>query len=296
MARFVSATIDSVLAQDYPAIEYIIVDGGSTDGTVEILRAYAAAHPGKVHLILESDNGPAEAIEKGLYAARGEIFSYCNADDTLLPGAVSAVVQAFAENPEAAAVYGDAYWVNESGRRMGVYPTEPFDAEALSKSCYICQPACFLRTEALRAAGGFDRSFHVAFDYELWLRLSRTHSFVHMADALATSRMYRTNKTMRQRGLGIREAHRALLIHRGYVPFGWVHTYASYLMDGRDLFFEPLRPSCTKYLFALLLGLLWNYRSPLRFWREWYSVMSLDALHRRWNEFWLSRRMRMRPR
>jgi len=102
-AQFIERTIQSVLAQDYPRIEYIVMDGGSTDGTVEILERYRA----RLSFVSARDNGAAEAINRGFARASGSIFAWLNADDTYLPGAVAAAVSALASCPEAAAVYGE---------------------------------------------------------------------------------------------------------------------------------------------------------------------------------------------
>lgn len=290
---FIAKTIESVLSQDYPNLEYIVVDGGSTDRTIEIVREYVAKNPERMRLIAESDGGVAEALGKGLALAKGEIFAYINADDTYSPGALSTAVHWLRNHPAVAGIYGNANWIDQHGRRLGPYPTEEFDKTALAESCYICQPACFLRTMVLREAGGFDAGYQVAFDYELWLRLAQHHELLRIDSLLANSRMHRANKTLRQRTLGFEEASRALRKYHGYVPFRWAHSYASFLLDQRDQFFEPLRPSFTKFVFSLIVGTLLNWSSPVRFWKEWSAVMSLSAFVRRWNETWVARRLGM---
>jgi glycosyltransferase involved in cell wall biosynthesis len=115
-ARFVRETIESVAAQDYPRIEHIVVDGGSTDGTLEILARYAG-----LTVITGPDRGAADAINRGFREARGEYFNYLNADDVLLPSAISAAVKALEEVPDAAGVYGDASWIDETGAAIGPY-------------------------------------------------------------------------------------------------------------------------------------------------------------------------------
>jgi glycosyltransferase involved in cell wall biosynthesis len=291
MESYIAKTVESVLSQDYPNVEYILVDGGSKDRTAEIIREYMAKHPDRMRLIEGPDGGVSEAIGKGLAAARGEIFAYLNADDTYFPGAIRTAVRWLRNEPGVAGVYGNANWIDDGGRRIDRYPTEPFSRATLKDSCYICQPACFLRTAVLRAAGGFDPTYQVAFDYELWLRLARTQELLRVDALLANSRMHRANKTLRQRTLGFKEASRALRKYYGYVPFRWVHSYASFLLDQRDQFFEPLRPSFTKFVFSLILGTLLNWSSPLRFWKEWSSIMSLGAFIRRWNDTWVARRL-----
>ena len=290
MESYIARTIDSVLSQDYPNLEYILVDGGSTDGTTGMIREYVAKNPERMRLIVEPDGGVAEALEKGLAAANGEFFAYINADDTYFPGALRTAVHWLESHPHVAGVYGNAYWIDDEDKRIGSYPTEPFQKETLGHSCYICQPTCFLRTGILRESGGFNTDYQVAFDYELWLRLAQRHELLKIDALLANSRMHRANKTLRQRAVGFEEASRALRKYHGYVPFRWAHSYASFLLDQRDQFFEPLRPSFSKFAFSLIVGTLLNWPSPVRFWKEWSAVMSLSAFVRRWNDTWVARR------
>jgi len=291
MESYIARTIESVLGQDYPNLEYILVDGGSTDRTAEVICDFVARNPGRMRLIVEPDGGVAEALEKGLAAAKGEIFAYINADDTYFPGALQTAVHWMQSHPEMAGVYGNAYWIDDDEKRIDTYPTETFDRATLGESCYICQPTCFLRTDVLRAAGGFNTAYQVAFDYELWLRLAQAQQLLRIEALLANSRMHRSNKTLRQRTEGFEEASRALRKYNGYVPFRWAHSYASFLLDQRDQFFEPLRPSYTKFVFSLIVGTLLNWSSPIRFWKEWARVMSLGAFVRRWNDTWVARRL-----
>ena len=180
MESYIARTIDSVLSQDYPNLEYILVDGGSTDGTGGMIREYLAKNPERMRLIVEPDGGAAEALEKGLAAANGEVFAYINADDTYFPGALRTAVHWLESNPLMAGVYGNAYWIDDEDKRIDGYPTEPFQKETLGHSCYICQPTCFLRTGILRELGGFNTQYQVAFDYELWLRLAQRHELLKL--------------------------------------------------------------------------------------------------------------------
>lgn len=289
--KFLVETIESVVQQDYPNFEYIVLDGGSTDGTIAILERYAALYPKLLRYISEPDAGASDAIAKGFAMAKGEVFAYLNADDTYFPGAIRTAISHLRDQPKLAGVYGNAYWISAEGDLLGNYPTKPFHPEELGRECFICQPTCFVRCQAIREVGGFDPRLHSAFDYDLWLRLSRHHQLFRIEALLASSRMHLDNKTLSGRGTVFREAIACVRRHFGYVPFQWIHGYCSYLVDGRDQFFEPLRPSFTKFAFSLLLGTVCNWRHPLRYWREWCSIMSPDAFVRRWNSTWIARRM-----
>ena len=258
MARFLPETIESVLSQDYPRIEYIVVDGGSTDGTVDLLRRYE----GRLRWISERDEGQADAVNKGFRLCSGEIFTFLNADDVYYPGAVSAAVRAFEEHPEVGVVYGDAQYTDEDGRVIRRYPVEPYDYDLLGHLCYICQPASFLRSAVFAEAGMLNKDLHLTLDYDLWLRISDRHPMLKIDRCLANSRMYAQNKTLSRQIETFREVIRITGQHRGYVPLNWLYGYAGHLLDGKDNFFEVSQPSIKKYVLTLLLGARHN---PLRF-------------------------------
>jgi glycosyltransferase involved in cell wall biosynthesis len=260
MAHFLEETIQSVLSQDYPNIEYIVMDGGSTDGTLELLRRYE----GRLAWVSQADNGQADAINKGFQLARGEYFAFLNADDTYLPGAISAAVKALNADPEAGAVYGEAYYTRQDGSVISPYPTEPYDYARLGHLCYICQPASLMRASAFRAVGMLDPSLHLTLDYDLWLRIAKRHPLVKIDQYLATSRMHDDNKTLSQRAVTFREVIQITRRHRGYVPLNWLYGYAGHILDGKDGFFEHSPPSLTKYALTLALG---AWHNPLRFHR-----------------------------
>jgi hypothetical protein len=137
-----------------------------------------------------------------------------------------------------------------------------------------------------------DPRLEYAYDYDLWIRIARLYPLRKVDAVLATSRMHEGNKTVGQRRAVLRETLKLLESHYGYVPFRPVHAYASYLVDGRDQFFEPLRPSILKYALSLPVGLRYNPGRPFRFTREWAGVMSLAGLTRRWRGFLDSLRQR----
>jgi glycosyltransferase involved in cell wall biosynthesis len=281
MGRFLEETIQSVLSQDYPNIEYIVMDAGSTDETLAILEKYR----GRLEFHSGPDHGTADAINKGFARLHGSVFAYLNADDIYVPGAISTAMRALASEPETGVVYGDANWMDEGGRVLAPYPVQPFDAALLSQECFISQPAAFIRRDAFELAGRMDPKLRYAYDYDLWIRISRLYPLRKVDAVLASSRMHQHNKTVGQRRAVLRETLKLLQSHYGYVPFRPVHAYASYLLDRRDQFFEPLRPSISKYALSLLVGLCYNPGQPFRFTREWAAVMSLAGLARRWHGF-----------
>jgi glycosyltransferase involved in cell wall biosynthesis len=273
--RFIARTVESVLGQDYPNIEYIVVDGGSTDGTLAILDRYR----NRLKYTSGPDGGVADAINKGFAQSRGSIFGWLSSDDTYLPGALSRAVGRLLDVPEAAVVYGEAIWVDEHDDVLGSYPIEtPFRPSMLERECSICQPASFMLRDAFEKIGRLDSSLHFAFDYDLWIRLSRQYSFTASPECFAASRMHRGTITLGQRRPVLEENIRLLRRHFGYVPVNWIYGYLSFLRDGRDQFFSPLRHSPLVYLGALAVGTYYNSRYPWRYWSEWFSQISLRSL------------------
>ena len=251
MAPFLRDAIDSVLAQDHPHIDYLVVDGGSTDGTVELLRSYGD----RIRWISEPDRGQAHAVNKGLAATDGEVFAFLNADDTYLPGAVSEAIAALEHRPEAVGVYGRGWYVDRDGRRLGAFPTEAFSHARLAHTCFILQPATFLRRSVVEELGGFDESLFYALDYDLWIRISRSGRELALVDAeWATARMHAGSKTLRARGRIHREVIDLVKTHYGYVSPRWLWTQACHLGDpGADQFFTPARrgPRAAARMFSL---------------------------------------------
>lgn len=275
-AAYLEQALDSVFRQGYACIEYLVVDGGSRDGTLELLRRYE----GRLSYLSAPDRGPAEAINLGFRLTRGEIFAWLSADDYYLPGAVAAAVRQLAANPAAGVVYGEAEWVDESGRRLGDYPTGPFDPRRLARECFIAQPAAFLRREAFQAAGGLDPRWPHTFDYDLWIRLAQRFPFTYVRKRLAASRMHRRSITLGARRQVLEENIRLLRHHFGYAPFSWIYALCAHRLDRRDQFFEPLRPSAAAYALSLPVGIFCNRRHPARYLREWRSAMTPSAWRR----------------
>lgn len=277
MARFIEETISSVLSQDYPHIDYIVEDGGSSDGTMEILRKYE----GRLRYHSRPDRGQADAINRGFAESRGPVFTFLNADDTYLPGAVGTAVRHMLAHKNAGVVYGEAYHVHEGGQIIDRYPTQPFDFHLLARNCFICQPASFMWGDAFRSIGRMNIDLQYALDYDLWLRMAKRYSFVKIDDYLATSRMYRENKTLGKRRDVYMEILSTVKAHYGYIPHDWVYGYSCYLIDRKDQFFEPLKPSHFKVGLSLILGSYYNRAEMRRYWKEWSSQLGLAERFRK---------------
>jgi len=265
MAGFLEETIQSVLSQDYPHIEYIVVDGGSTDGTIDILRKYEK----QLCYISEPDRGQTDAINKGFALSRGSVFAFLCADDTYLPGAVATAVRHLEANPDYGGIYGEGYLTDESGKILGRYPTQKFEADLLRTDCFICQPAAFLRRQAFIDAGMMNVDLQCGLDYDLWIRFARRHPLLKIDEYLATSRMHGGSKTLRERAAVFKASIAVLKTHYGYAPYSQIYGYCCARLDRRDGFFEPVPPSLLKYGAALIYGSMQNRRQLTRFWKEW---------------------------
>lgn len=171
MGRFLQQTLDSILEQDYRPLEVIVVDGASPDETVEILERTAKEHP-ELRWVSEPDDGPEDALNKGLAIASGEIAGIQSADDIYYPGAISAAVDGFARHPQAGIIYGDAKAIDAEGRHVSG-PTRylPWTrTRYLCGSTFIPQSSAFFRSDLARQVGGVRKRYFV-FDIDLWVRM-----------------------------------------------------------------------------------------------------------------------------
>lgn len=186
-ARYLEQTIRSVLEQDYPNMEYIVVDGASADGSVEIIHKYIDR---LAWWVSEKDSGQAEAINKGLSRARGEIVAWLNSDDFYLPGAVSKAVKSLEENRDVVMLYGNMLAVDENGETINILRYEQLDLQGLVSFQIIGQPAVFFRRDALERAGGLDPGYHFLLDHHLWLRIATQGKILHLEEILAAARYH----------------------------------------------------------------------------------------------------------
>ena len=193
-ASYLEATIRSVLDQDYPRLEYIVIDGGSTDGSLEILRRYESR---LAVLVSEPDRGQTDAINKGFALARGEILAWLNSDDTYRAGAIAEAVAYLCKHPEVGMVYGAAYYIDAAGRQVGRFRAAPTDHARLRRGVTgIPQQAMFFRSRLWRMAGPLDPTFQFAMDYDLWVRLAALTPIAYHPRDWANFRLHGSSKTL----------------------------------------------------------------------------------------------------
>ncbi|MEO0481737.1 MAG: glycosyltransferase family 2 protein [Planctomycetota bacterium] len=191
--RYLRAAIDSVLAQDYEPLEVLVLDGGSTDESVSVLESYGDRiwwHSGP-------DGGQCDAIHRGFERARGDIISWLNSDDYLLPGAIRRAVDALEANPAVGLVYGESTMRDDEGRdHPHSMPTIDFDLWRLvNLGDYIVQPGTFFRRDAYFESGGLDQDLNWALDWDLWIRMAGRRAFLRLDERLGVSRLHDETKT-----------------------------------------------------------------------------------------------------
>src|SRR5512138_1047205 len=193
-ARFLEAAIQSVLAQTYANIEFILVDGGSTDGSVDIVRKYER------HLawwVSEKDKGHADALNKGFAHATGEILAWLNSDDVYFPEAVAEAVAALQQHYEAGMVYGDADLIDNSGATIGSFASRQTDYRRLLRgSVHIPQATTFFRADIWKQVGPLDLSLFFSFDYDLWVKIAKASQVLYVPQRWAQFRIHDDGKTI----------------------------------------------------------------------------------------------------
>lgn len=193
-AHFLEETIRSVLAQDYPNLEYIIVDGCSSDGSQEIIERYADE---LAWWVSEPDQGQTDAINKGFGRAEGDILAWLNSDDTYQPHAVSEAVAYLQAHSEAGMVYGDANLIDASDQIIGKFPARQTDYQRLRRGyVHIPQQAAFFRASLWRQVGPLDPSFYFAMDFDLWVRLAKLAPLHYYPRVWANFRLHQSGKSL----------------------------------------------------------------------------------------------------
>lgn len=281
-AAYLEQTIQSVLAQDYQPIEYIVIDGASTDRSPEIIQKYS---PQLAWWVSEKDRGQADAINKGFQRAEGEILAWLNSDDLYLPGAVTQAVHSLSAHPELGLVFGDAITMDADGRPLNRLTFGDWGLHELMNFRIICQPAVFFRRKVLEQAGYLDPSYNFLLDHQLWIRMASIAPVQHLDSLWAAARHHAEAKNVYQAASFGKEAMRILdwmrqdsslsqLVDKNesHILAGAYRLQARYLLDGG----QPM-------------AALQSYFNALRYWpkftlqhshRMTYAILSLfNAQH-----------------
>lgn len=229
--KYLERTILSVLEQKIDNLEYLVMDGGSTDNSVEILKKYEEFLTWKS----ERDKGQTDAVNKGLRLASGDIIGWLNSDDIYYEDAVKKVLKVFEENPEINVVYGNANHIREDDSVIEPYYTEDFNYERLKEICFICQPSVFFRKKLVNKYGPLDESLQYCMDYEYWLRLGKGEFFFYLDELIAGSRLYEDNKTLGDR----KKVHEEILQMQkkilGKAASKWIYNLAHVIADEKGI-------------------------------------------------------------
>lgn len=236
-AKFIEATIKSVLEQNYPHIEYIIMDGGSTDGSVGVIKKYEGR---LASWVSEQDKGQTDAINKGFNRSTGDILAWINSDDTYNPDAVQQAVKYLIEHPEVAMVYADCNFIDEDGKVIGKFNAAQTDLRRLRQGyVHIPQQTMFFRAKYWKELGPLDSSFYFAMDYDLWTRIAIHAPFKYIAGKTwANFRIHNLSKT------NIADER------------GWQEMLKVHYRDGGGFFSLIV----AKYYLRKIIGPLWKWR------------------------------------
>ncbi len=236
-APFLEETIKSVLEQDYPRIEYIVMDGGSTDGSVDVIKKYQNR---LAFWVSEQDQGQTDAINKGFNRASGDILAWINSDDTYHPKAVGEAVSYLMEHPDVAMVYADCNFINERGEVIGKFASRQTDYQKLRRGfVHIPQQTMFFHSKYWKDLGPLDPSFYFAMDYDLWVRLAKRAPIKYIPGRTwANFRIHTSSKT------NVNDER------------GWKEMLRVHYRDGGS-FFAPI---VAKYYARKIIGPLWKWR------------------------------------
>lgn len=236
-AEYLEETIRSVLEQDYPRIEYIVIDGGSTDGSVDVIKKYEDRI---AFWVSERDRGQTDAINKGLERAKGEILAWINSDDTYHPKAVGEAVEFLMNHPNVAMVYADCNFIDEQGRVIGKFASRQTDYKKLRRGyVHIPQQTTFFRAAYWREVAPLDPSFYFAMDYDLWVRIAARAPIKYLPGRTwANFRIHTSSKT------NVNDER------------GWKEMLRVHYRDGGSFFSVIV----AKYYLRKIIGPLWKWR------------------------------------
>jgi len=228
-AAFLGAAVRSVLNQEGPTSELVVMDGGSDDGSQALLADLAAEFPGRLRWASGPDGGPAAAVNEAVRRSRASVVGWLNSDDLYVPGAVARAFEHLQAHAGHVLVYGQGEHVDAEGAFLEPYPTLPPSVPlgAWVDGCHICQPTAFFRRDAFLGLGGLDTGYRASFDYEMWLRMFKAFpAGIGFVDAVqAQSRLHAASITMRFRERIAFEGMQLIRRHLGPAPAHWLLTH-----------------------------------------------------------------------
>jgi glycosyltransferase involved in cell wall biosynthesis len=284
--KYIEETIESVINQDYPRVEYIVVDGKSTDNTVEILKKYGT----KLKWLSEQDRGQADAINKGILLTKGEIIAWLNSDDTFLPGAIKNVIDCFLEFPKVMMVYGKSYFINNAGKIVGKYPTEPFDYQRLAAFNFICQPSTFFKRDAYLDVGGLNLELNYSLDYDLWIKISEKFEVKYTSQFLSNYRIHQTSKTVAYSHALLRheEGLYVAVKHFNWAPVNRVYGYCYHLIEfSSQKFLSKFKFLIIAFSLTLTIIKYLQLNKKIRYLDiKGFKLKNLRKIFAQWNKFY----------
>lgn len=229
--QFIEQTIQSVLSQNYSHLEYIVMDGGSTDNTLSILKKY----DGKLKWFSKKDKGQSDAINKGLRMATGDIVGWLNSDDYYLPETLKKVAEVFEKNKEVQWITGDYLIVDEQGKEIQsfvrFYKKLLSRFFPLSRANYINQPSTFWKSDFQKKAGYLNEDLHYCMDYDLWLRFMKQSPVQIISFPLSAFRIHKASKGGSQYGMQFKEEIEVAKKYNSNVLFQLLHKMHNYIIN-----------------------------------------------------------------